>query len=261
MASWLVPFLPCWVNRDAALDAPLRNILPGIPWSCCSSSDKPRGRFLGPLRCRLAPVAGDDGRESLLRPSDDRQEPIGRALITSSMHSRAARQRNKAFRIGESVETPRKLRPADAPRSDRSNFFPRSTLSLFWNFFLGKIDRIREGLRLTDSKREHHRQQQQHMKKTNAPIWSRKRKDFYSRRIGADCKTHNNNQNLNLERNITTTTTQKQAINSCAGFVLGKKRRIFLKRRKWRKLWYGKQEQKEEEVEVGRRIYSRSIGF
>ncbi|RRT72038.1 hypothetical protein B296_00034886 [Ensete ventricosum] len=75
--------------------------------NCCSSSDKPRGRLLGPLRCRLAPAAGDDGRESLLRPSDDRQDPIGRALITSSIHSRAARQRNKAFRIGESVETAR----------------------------------------------------------------------------------------------------------------------------------------------------------
>ncbi|RWV85260.1 hypothetical protein GW17_00052959 [Ensete ventricosum] len=96
---------------DAALVAPLRNIFPGVPW-ICSSSGEPRGRLLGPLRCRLvsdAGDAGDDGLEPPLCPSDGRQEPSGRALITSNMHSSAARQRNQTFQIGGSVETPHEI--------------------------------------------------------------------------------------------------------------------------------------------------------
>lgn len=106
MASWLIPFLPRWVKSDAALVAPLRNIFPGIPW-ICSSSDKLGGR--------LVPDAGDDGLEPPLCPSDGRQEPSGRALTTSNMHSSAARQRNQTFQFGGSVETPTKYTPR--PRS------------------------------------------------------------------------------------------------------------------------------------------------
>lgn len=96
----MVPFLPCCVKREATLLAPLANIRPGILCACCGTSDSPC--FVLPLPNLLGFLdpgdsSGDDGEEqAVLRPiptppplpSEDRQDPILRALITLNRHSR-----------------------------------------------------------------------------------------------------------------------------------------------------------------------------
>lgn len=90
MASWLVPFLPCWVNRDATSVKPLAKSLPGIRWS----ERSPKEEFLEPyrllelflLRWCLAGEVGEPGMGLLL--SEDKQDPIRSALTMLRMHSR-----------------------------------------------------------------------------------------------------------------------------------------------------------------------------
>lgn len=108
MASWLVPFLPCWVNKDATSQDPFKNILPGILWSGSSlrySKDEFREPNLFLVLFRfLTPTAGDKGEPGRgLLLSADKQDPILRALTIFSMHSRGARQSHPLFSIDGSV--------------------------------------------------------------------------------------------------------------------------------------------------------------
>ena len=74
MASWLVPFLPCRVNRQTALPTPLPAILPGTSSSVVlPSRSLPRG-------AAPAAVAG--------RCSAVRHDPIDSARTTSCRQSR-----------------------------------------------------------------------------------------------------------------------------------------------------------------------------
>ncbi|GJN25115.1 hypothetical protein PR202_gb12902 [Eleusine coracana subsp. coracana] len=74
MASWLVPFLPCRVNKQAALPTPLPAILP----SASSSFLLPSPAF--PPGPTAAAAAG--------RCSAVKHDPIDRARTTSCRHSR-----------------------------------------------------------------------------------------------------------------------------------------------------------------------------
>jgi hypothetical protein len=74
MASWLVPFLPCRVNRQAALPTPLLVILP----AASSSLLLPSPAF--PPGANTAAAAG--------RRSTVRHDPIDSARTTSCRHSR-----------------------------------------------------------------------------------------------------------------------------------------------------------------------------
>lgn len=91
MASWLVPFLPCWVNKDATWEEPLRKILPGILWrgSFLQYSKEEAldpSLFLALLLRFLKDVEGEVGWGLLL--SAEKQDPILRALRMPRMHSK-----------------------------------------------------------------------------------------------------------------------------------------------------------------------------
>lgn len=91
MASWLVPFFPCWVNKDATWDEPLRKILPGI---LCRGSflQYSNEEVLDPslfLELLLLFLKDDEFGElgwGLLL-SAEKQDPILRALRMPRMHS------------------------------------------------------------------------------------------------------------------------------------------------------------------------------
>jgi hypothetical protein len=111
MASWLVPFLPCWVNKDAASLDPFKNILPGI--LCSGSSLRySKEEFREPCLFFeffrfLNPTEGDSGEPGIgLLLSADKQDPILRALTMLNMHSRGAKQSHPLFSIDGSVRNP-----------------------------------------------------------------------------------------------------------------------------------------------------------
>ena len=111
MASWLVPFLPCWVKSEATSLDPFKNIRPTILWSCSSLRSKEEVRDPGGLLREfflfLIPrlmVVGEFGRGFLL--SAEKQDPILRALIMLNMHSRPASETNTRFSIEGSVADP-----------------------------------------------------------------------------------------------------------------------------------------------------------
>lgn len=94
MASWLVPFLPCWVNKDANCVEPLRKILSGILWSG-SFLQYSKEELLDPsLFLELfflflnAEEEGEFGCGLLL--SEEKQDPI--LLRIEKMHSRPPKQ-------------------------------------------------------------------------------------------------------------------------------------------------------------------------
>ena len=123
MASWLVPFLPCWVNKDAASLDPFKNILPGIRCSG-SSLRNSKEEFREPslffefFRFLNPPTAGDSGEPGIgLLLSADKQDPILRALTMLNMHSRGAKQSHPLFSIDGSVRNPFGEIPQTSPIS------------------------------------------------------------------------------------------------------------------------------------------------
>lgn len=98
MASWLVPFFPCWVNIEATLLDPFKNILPGALWSWSFPC------FLRELLLLCVLTLGDVGEQGRgLLPSADKQDPILRALIMLSMHSRTTTQLEHQFPVDWAV--------------------------------------------------------------------------------------------------------------------------------------------------------------
>lgn len=98
MASWLVPFFPCWVNIEATLLDPFKNILPGAlrSWSFPC--------FLRELLLLCVLTLGDVGEQGRgLLPSADKQDPILRALIMLSIHSRTTTQLEHQFPVDWAV--------------------------------------------------------------------------------------------------------------------------------------------------------------
>lgn len=103
MASWLVPFLPCWVKSEVISVDPLKNNLSGILCSCSDSSfrneeDPPRFffffLFFNPLlHLRPSPPPVDRG------VSRDRQDPMN-----PSIHPEEDPSSSSSVRLEESVE-------------------------------------------------------------------------------------------------------------------------------------------------------------
>lgn len=104
IASWLVPFLPCWVNKDATSLDPFRNSLPGILWRG-SSLQWSKEELLDPSLFleffRFLIPEGELGSGLLL--SAEKQDPILRNLRILRMHSRPTEQPHPLYSIDGSV--------------------------------------------------------------------------------------------------------------------------------------------------------------
>lgn len=108
IASWLVPFFPCWVNKEANWDEPLRKILSWILWRG-SFPQYSKEEALDPsffLLFFLFFLKDDDEEGELgwgLLLSVEKQDPIFRALRMLIKQSSPPEQ--KLSSLDESVTT------------------------------------------------------------------------------------------------------------------------------------------------------------